>query len=83
MNAFSQVDIKSTYSCPSMKQVQIFADCGYGDARELLALGLSNDHSNLSQAANHSLLGRISSWFWRYTERLFKSWNRYEQNIGI
>ena len=61
-----------------MQQLRSLADHGHAEARELLALealGLPNNQL--------SLFARLSRWFWAYTENVYESWRKNNQNIGI
>jgi hypothetical protein len=78
MNAFTQDDFKGAYNSTSMQQLRSLADHGHAEARELLALealGLPNNQL--------SLFARLSRWFWVYTEGVYESWRKNNQNIGI
>ena len=78
MNAFTQDDFKGAYKSASMQQLRSLADHGHSEARELLALealGLPNNQL--------SLFARLSRWFWAYTENVYESWRKNNQNIGI
>ena len=84
MNAFTQQDFKGAYNSTSMQQLRSLADHGHAEARELLALGLSDDQvPNVSTPNQLSLFARLARWFWAYTESLYESWSKDGQNIGI
>ena len=84
MNAFTQQDFKGAYNSASMLQLRSLADHGHAEARELLALGLSDDQvSNVSTLNQLSLFARLAQWFWAYTESLYESRSKDGQNIGI
>ena len=84
MNAFTQQDFKGAYNSASMLQLRSLADHGHAEARELLALGLSDDQvSNFSTPNQLSLFARLARWFWIYTESLYEGGSKNGQNIGI
>ena len=83
MNAFTQQDFKGAYNSASMKQLRSLADHGHAEARELLALGLSDEQLNVSTPNQLSLFARINRLFWAYTERLYEGWSKDGQNIGV
>ena len=66
-----------------MQQLRSLADHGHAEARELLALGLSDEQLNVSTPNQLSLFARINRLFWAYTERLYEGWSKDGQNIGI
>ena len=76
MNAFTQQDFKGAYNSASMQQLRSLPDHGHAEARELLALGLSDDQvSNVSTPNQLSLFARLARWFWAYTESSYEAWN--------
>ena len=84
MNAFTQDDFKGAYKSASMQQLRSLADQGHSEARELLALGLSDDQvSNVSTPNQLSLFARLARWFWSHTERVYEGWSKHGQNIGF
>ena len=84
MNAFTQQDFKGAYNSASMQQLRSLADHGHAEARELLALRLSDDQvSVVSTPIQLSLFARLAQWFWGYTESLYEGWSKDGQNIGI
>ena len=66
-----------------MQQLRSLADHGHAEARELLALGLSDEQLNVSTPNQLSLFTRINRLFWAHTERLYEGWSKDGQNIGI
>jgi hypothetical protein len=84
MNAFTQNEFKNAYKAVTSHQLRSLADHGHAEARELLALGLSDDQvSNVSTPNQLSLFARFSRWFWAHTESLYEGWSKDGQNIGI
>ena len=75
MNAFSQNEFKDADKAAPYQQLRSLADHGHSEARELLALGLSDDQvSNVSSLNQLRLFARINRLFWAYTESSYEAW---------
>ena len=75
MNAFSQNEFKDAYKAAPYQQLRSLADHCHSEARELLALGLSDDQvANVSSPNQLRLFAIISMWFWAYSERSYEAW---------
>ena len=84
MNAFTQQDFKGAYNSASMQQLRSLADHGHAEARELLALGLSDDQvSKPSTPIQLGLFARVNRLFWAYTERVYQGWIKHGPHNGI
>ena len=84
MNAFTQNEFKNAYKAVTSHQLRSLADHGHAEARELLALGPSdNKVSVVSTPIQFSRFARLARWFWSYTERLCESWSKHEPHNGL
>ena len=78
MNAFTQDDFKGAYKSASLQQIRSLADHGHAEARELLALELSDEQVNVRSAGSsqpkNSLLHRIGTFMNKWCEYSYQAW---------